>query len=365
MKRIKDPERYRQHQRRRTKDSLKSRRHHENYVAVKRKLQLGLAREKYRQYTPHRIPGPPQYTTVRAPNHLSLVNNPDQTIPFVERLHRLYLAKTPAWLSLKEVERLDYDAVVVLLAVLINFRRAEVPFNGDMPRDPGVTGVLRRSNFFKLLTGPIASRDEYEMGKASSIHTHAKREVDPKLAASLVARASKTVWGEERRCPGVQRVFLELMQNTNNHASRKGRGEEYWWVSAYHHEEGKKVAFTFVDFGIGIFESLEERLKIGKLRRWPSKQYDLFSEVTNPEILRAILERSIHQSITRQYFRGKGLPGIADVLLRNQISNLIIITNNVYGAIARKRYTELAVPFSGTLVYWELEKKNASAPTAV
>lgn len=53
----------------------------------------------------------------------------------------------------------------------------------------------------------------------SSIYTHAQLAVAPDIADLLIKQASKTIWGEPRRCPGVQRTFIELMHNTNNHAS--------------------------------------------------------------------------------------------------------------------------------------------------
>ena len=60
-------------------------------------------------------------------------------------------------------------------------------------------------------------------------------------------------------------MYLELMQNTNNHASLKVFGEKHWWLSVNYDKDNNKVKFSFVDFGMGIFKSLENKNSKSKI----------------------------------------------------------------------------------------------------
>jgi hypothetical protein len=218
-----------------------------------------------------------------------------------------------------------------------------------------------RSGFFDVLYNKrYEEQDAYTIRSAKAIYTHANKTVDAPLSAQLIARAAATVWGEERRCQGVQRVLLELMQNTNNHASLSAQGEKHWWLSVRHLPGEKKVQFAFVDFGIGVFESLDNKTPGSKWFAWRTKVGTLLRRTDNAEILELILKGDMHSTVTGHPFRGKGLPGIAEVLQRSGISNLVIVTNDVYADVAAGKYLLLPRPFQGTMVYWELNNANTS-----
>ena len=72
------------------------------------------------------------------------------------------------------------------------------------------------------------------------------------------------------------------------------------------------------------------------------------------------MEGDFHRIVTEKYYRGKGLPGIADVQKRKQISNLRIVTNDVCGSFDNAEYRKMKTYFNGTFVYWELNKDNES-----
>lgn len=74
------------------------------------------------------------------------------------------------------------------------------------------------------------------------------------------------------------------------------------------------------------------------------------------------MEGEIHRTVTGQHFRGKGLPGIKEVLNRNQISNLCVISNNVIAKInTNSAFNKLKSEFCGTFVSWELNELNENA----
>ena len=158
----------------------------------------------------------------------------------------------------------------------------------------------------------------------------------------------------------MQRVFIELMQNTNNHASNHRKGEKLWWSSIIHNKKEEKVCFSFIDYGVGILDSLKNK-ETGKFARIMTAIKNILKPQNNADILKLLLEGKIHELIKEQaYNRGKGLPGIYKAWKSNDISNLIVITNNVYANVANNEYREMTNDLSGTFIYWEINKNNKS-----
>jgi len=217
---------------------------------------------------------------------------------------------------------------------------------------------LQSSQFFDRLNKPIISESEYSIQKTDQIFTKANKVVVPLLGYNVMQEASKTIWGEKRMCKGMQRVFLELMQNTHNHASFEQEGEMFWWLSVNHDVENKKVSFVFVDYGLGIFESLSNKPAESKWSGYLQKIKTRVGYENNAEILHKLLDGELHLTVTGKSFRGKGLPGIREVLKRNQISNLRIISNNVSADVFNAQYNLLGNKFNGTFLYWELCQSN-------
>jgi hypothetical protein len=188
------------------------------------------------------------------------------------------------------------------------------------------------------------------------ICTHANKKVDAKLSDEIIQRASKFIWQEERRCTGLQRVFIELMQNTNNHASLTKAGEHHWWATVYYSKEDKKVCFAFIDYGVGILESLAKKEEGQKFWGILPTIKKMFNPNSNADLLKLLLNGEVHKAAN--YYRGKGLPGIFDACKNNKISNLVIISNDAIADYANNKYESLSNKLSGTFVYWELNADN-------
>ncbi len=85
-----------------------------------------------------------------------------------------------------------------------------------------------------------------------------------------------------------------------------------------------------------------------------------FKYGNNADLLNLILNGDLHRTVTGEHYRGKGLPGIAEAVKRNQISNLHIITNDVFGNVSKQDYRMLDSKITGTFIYWELNYDNVS-----
>lgn len=299
-----------------------------------------------------------KYEKVVAPKNFSFLNNTEDTVNFINKLDDYFKKKKSVFVNLNGVEEIDYGAITVLLSVMVEFKIARINFNGNFPLNKLVRNKLENSQFFDRLNQHVISESEYSIQKENQIFTRGNKMVMPTLGYNVIQESSKTIWGEKRRCFGVQRTLLELMQNTHNHASLAKEGDEFWWVSVNHNIPEKKVSFVFVDYGQGIFESLSNKPTGNKWSGYVQKIKSLVGYGNNAEILQKLLNGELHMTVTGQSFRGKGLPGIMQVLKRNQISNLYIISNNVFADVVKEDYHLINKKFNGTFLYWELCHDN-------
>lgn len=209
-----------------------------------------------------------RYFHVKAPSMLSFVSDPDGMVEFIDKVRNCFESRIPVFVELQHVQSIGYDGVAVLLSAVVRFKATGIRLNGSTPHDPKVYDELAESKFFDYLYDKkFRDQDSYSLTSRDSIHTHAMRAVDSVLGEKLIEGASKTIWGESRRCPGAQRALIEQMQNTNNHASLDAEGEKHWWLSLHHDFERKRVEFSFVDYGVGVFHNLENKKEGSKFFR--------------------------------------------------------------------------------------------------
>lgn len=292
------------------------------------------------------------------PSNFSLTENPEGVIKFMNHLNKLCMKKKSVFIDLKGVKNLGYETIVVLLSTIIKFKNKRIKFNGNYPDDMISRERLIKSKFFDVL---FNNEDNTNINinnlSGNGIYTHAEKNVNSQLSSKLIANASKSIWGEERLCKGVQRALIELMTNTNNHAG-KIEGEKKWWVSVNCIEDEKKVVFSFVDFGKGIFNSLMEGK--GRVVKWLPWYKKIIEEHDKTEVMQMILKGSMHKTVTGESHRGKGLPGIYESYKMNYFSKLYIISNDIFVDAGNDIYRKMNVTLNGTFVWWELSGVNKS-----
>ena len=341
--------------------SFLRKRHSQYKKRVRNKSKLGLSKvqREERNYKQKLW----DYNHIKAPANLSLIENCENTLDFLKKIRVCFDKRKKVFVVLKHVTNISHDAIVVLLANLVQFKANKIDFNGDFPTNKSARDVIEKSGFFSKLYDRFNVQDEYELKSPNnSIYTHAQKTVNPELTDKLIQYASETVWGSSRRCIGVQRVFLELMQNTNNHAAIGVEGDKHWWVSVNHCKNKKIVSFSFIDFGVGVFNSLKGKPQDSKFYRILDKLAKAISPHDNAELLKSILRGELHHTATGKYYRGKGLPGIYDALKQNSMSNLFIITNDAFVDASNDKYIPLKNELLGTFVYWELNENNKNLP---
>jgi hypothetical protein len=307
-----------------------------------------------------------KYKHIVAPPNFTLVGNPhpEKVIAFINRLKECLDKKKKVFVVLSHITTIENDAIAVLLSAIVRFKALGVPFDGNTPDNWHCRQVLQESGFFQAMhTGRYLDINSYLLkSQTKNLMVHASREVDSARTANIIEEAAITIWGERNRCQGVQTTFLELMQNTMNHASLTQQGEKHWWLAVKHQQEENKVRFIFVDYGVGVFTSLENKPSNSKFFGALTKMRNRFKYGNNAELLQLILKGELHMTITEEYYRGQGLPGMVDSLKVNWFSNLHIITNNVYANIAANEFKLMSENFGGTFIYWEVSAQNRRFP---
>ncbi len=333
---------------------------------------------KHKNYYFHSLPKPQTdrriqkdiertaWNYVTAPKDFSFRNNTEQCLLFLDEIDKLYELRKPIWVILKQVERADHDSIVLLLSSMIYFRESGIAYNGDFPKNLEIKAKLQESGFLDVLY------KKYTYNKAKSslkgennlIITNWSTKVNASLSSHIIHDATKFIWGNEKRNPGIQRNLIELMLNTHNHADLDEQNVEHWYLSIEKDKLKNRVCFSFIDYGVGVFTSLTnkkpgnkffgilEKLKI------KHKVVETDEDLTEEILLKQILIGELHKTATGKYYRGKGLPGLKDMLDRKWFSNLYIITNKAYSNVTDGEYRLLNNSFKGTFIYWELTKEN-------
>lgn len=328
---------------------------------AKRKRMQGISKEQIRkqQENEHLRLQFRDYKHIEAPCCLSMVENTEGTLAFIGRLESALRKREKVFVVLKRVDKIASGAIVVLLSIMMKFRANRIGFNGDYPRNKDARQYLVYSGFFDQLYQQDG--DALSLKGQHGIFTHANKVVDSRLSDQLITNVSRFIWGEPFRCPGVQKVYIELMQNTNNHASLRGPNEHHWYTTVTFNREKKKACFSFIDYGVGIIESINRNEK-GKFWNKLSKIMSVLHPQDNGDFLRLLLDGSIHKTATGEYYRGKGLPGIYKAFVDNKISNLVVITNDALADCKHETYRTLTNKFVGTYVSWELDYNNVKLP---
>ena len=241
-------------------------------------------------------------------------------------------------MDMSEVEKLTPDGIAVFTAQIS--RLPTIQIYGNEPTDPESKEVFIRSGFLKRVTTQSRRMAPAEQGL---ILTQMNDVVEPVTADLLIKFPAKNLGMHTGQYKAAYRVLIECMSNTRQHA--KGRldpNHEDWWATVYCLQTSTRACFTFIDWGVGIVQSLKLKLRERLYRSW------------SPDMmLKEVLDGNI-ASRTGKLFRGKGLPGINKAAAEGLISNVVIITNRAYADVSGGKFRILSTPFRGTFVYWEV-----------
>ncbi len=339
MKRIYTTNKHRIRNKKIAEFSLKRRLVSKEKQKDRRKRYAGLKKEERKQKKANDT-----FIHKKAPSNFSFIENTEAVLEYFDELTGLFKKGKNVMIDLSDITNLTNDAIVLLLSFTRNRRITNgVLVRGNYPQDQSLRKVFIESGVFKY------GGDDPDKPK-NYILTRQNKRADGKIADEMIKRATKVIFGQSGRCPGVYRALLESMANTCYHAKPREIGFETWWLTVYHDKENNHVSFAFIDTGVGIFKST-------KMHDFRVKFNSLFGISDNKELFKEIIGGR-QRSSTKIPYRGKGLPTIFKGLERNYYSNLKIISNDVKADLVKNEFSLLKNHFRGTFLYWELNPNN-------
>jgi len=288
-----------------------------------------------------------KYSEVTAPEKLTLqLGYSEEVLRFIALLKDLGKTEDIINIRLHKVTDIGEGAIGMLLSVMKELTNAGIALKGEKPSNTTARNKLEMSGFFKYMRGYVSP--ENLKTKNIIIHTGdintSQEELEPAMP-----QAMETVWGVEGRCPQLFGVIGEMLRNSCDHAFQADNNVS-WHLGVSHIEKDNTVKFSFVDNGIGIIKKYYEDNNWNKVK-------DHFK--SNAKILENAYKNGI-VSQTGLPWRGEGLPTIYELYTDNIITNLVVITNNVYLDFDKKKFEEIKVPFSGTYYFWRVN--NSCTP---
>tara|TARA_B100001287_G_scaffold69292_1_gene57020 strand:+ start:663 stop:1673 length:1011 start_codon:yes stop_codon:yes gene_type:complete len=322
-------------------------------IARSSKALRNYRKRKNKKFEPHRSIGgtykskkerkPVQ--NIEAPKEFSLINNTEEVLEYFKRARYFLQQGYPIRFDISGVSTLTPDAIALQIARIKDRHfHKNSGIMGNSPNDPELRNLFDQSGFYNH----VNSNGFKPEIKDILIHKVTKNKVEPKLAKEACLVGLKHTFQSEEIFDPMFDILIEIMQNTNNHAGEI-RGEYDWWLHIFNDPETNISKYTFLDLGVGIFDSIPAKSfknKIGKTLGL-THNVNLVKPLFNGEI----------KSRTARPERGRGIPQVYESSQDEKFGKFIMISNDVYVDMRTLKTQKLTNNFSGTLFYWELKKK--------
>ena len=286
----------------------------------------------------------PEFKEIEAPKDLTLkYEDAENVLNFIRRIKKYGNRGYFIDLKLENVEIIGEGAISMLLSVISDLERKRIFFRGEKPTNVDAKNILERSGFFKHMRGSVSKQNTISKNKilkTGTKNTHQK-ELTPEIH-----KAMETIWKSKSRCPALYGGIGEMMRNSCDHAFNK-KNDIMWHLGISHFDKENTCKFSFVDNGAGIINTYNQKGFLKKIENY-------FTD--NADILETAFKDGI-KSRTGLSWRGKGLPTIYEMYEDSIITNLVVITNNVYLDFDRKINKTLSTRFSGTYYFWRINDK--------
>jgi hypothetical protein len=250
--------------------------------------------------------------------------------------------------DLAAIQQMTPDAIALLVANVNSkvFTRG-VPVGGNSPEDNVASAMFDQSGFYDHVDSHrLRTRERKQL----LVHRVTFNKVENLEAKSAGRFASDHVFGDGRRIRPLYEVLIECMANTNNHASTSQPGMYDWWLFAYNDPAARRTVLTFLDLGVGVFESLPMRA----FWRDPLRSVGLTG---NLGVVPKLLAGEI-SSRTGRAERGKGIPRINEHAIGGTFSRFVMIANDIYADLRNSSFRYLKENLHGTLFSFELSRPS-------
>ena len=283
-----------------------------------------------------------QIKNIPAPEEFSLIDNTEATLEYFKLAKSELTKGYPINFDISHIKTLTPDAIILQIA---RIKDENFHFNngilGNAPENPKLKELFLQSGFYQY----VKTRGPKPIGKDKLIHKITDNKVEPQIAKEACITGLNHTFGNEEIFDPLFDILIEVMQNTNNHAGET-RGKYDWWLHVYNDPNSQTSKYTFLDLGIGIFESIPVKSFIRKVG-------SVLGVSSNVDLVKPLFEGKI-KSRTARPERGKGIPQVFNESQNNHFKKFYLISNDIKVNLKNVQITKLNNNFSGTLFNWEL-----------
>ncbi|MBP9811844.1 hypothetical protein KBC86_00570 [Candidatus Gracilibacteria bacterium] len=318
--------------------------------ASKRKLRLRLKRQKHKPnsgYTRKIINIKRRLASNITkkpipPKNFSFIDNPEEVIKYIKKLKNFSNAGHSVHIDLSNITNLTPDALLLLLA---NFQK-DTKYTGAGPKDQNLQKIFLGSGFYEHVQN---NADIKEFSGAISHHESDYR-VDSEIGKNITIGICQHTFPEIKvKNIYINPILVECMGNTENHAAGKRGKRCSWWLGFYKETTTGVSKVFFIDSGIGIMGSLNQRPKTIK------REYLSFFSFSDEAKLHDLVHGKIRiPTRTMSPQRGKGIKSFKEFSKIDYVKNFTIISNSVLGKISEDKFIHLCDSFEGTFIYFEI-----------
>jgi hypothetical protein len=290
--------------------------------------------------------------TLLAPERFLLHGNLKQFLDFIKTFRERSKAYKTILIDFEGTLEVSHDAIGMFASVLYLHKKGGGIVQANYPKNPNAKRYILQSGLFNHHNGTINGSEKIE----NIIVTKGKNVVESQTSSVIVEKCLETITGTKQRFQPLQRMIIEMMANSVNHAFG-GAQDSSWLLAVDHSKEDRLVRMVFVDNGKGItdtiFKKINERIATG-LDNFFGSVMEIDSKM-NLKFIKEAFDGS-RRSSTKLPHRGKGLPTIYRTYYDNKIRNLHVVTNNVYWDFSDEEPKRMDISFEGTYYYWELNE---------
>jgi hypothetical protein len=333
---------------------FKSRKGSPGWAKYKNKKRL---RRKFIMY----VPGDNR-RILSAPSNFSILTNRSATIRYFQSVMRNIRKRQNSLMDMSEILNTDLATIAIVISMMMDRRNQEAQIRQYMhvkfpTGDSGPAELFRKAQFKETVTQKGNSDHSFFLSRRDTKINNTYMEDIEKYANDFLGKANA-----KHLLP----ILVELMKNTNNHATPDDVEERYsedeldihripWFISVIEDEEEGKMKFSLVDLGIGIMESLNQNgLVTADSHFDPIK--DMYDN-SQSKFLQYHIPRGVSSSTGLSY-RGQGLKKVYDLANKGNYGTFNLVTNRAALNLVdgKEKVVDTAEAFGGTVYYWEMSK---------
>lgn len=345
MKKLFTTDDYKRINKKRSKDALrklsKKKRRHSSYVSPIRHSKIEDSVPDFKR--PQYVRTVPPLKVLKAPENFSLVLNTDEVIDYFNLVHKELYKGNRVLFDISEICTLTPDTIALQIAKIkdSSFHHGSQIY-GNEPINDDLKSLFVQSGLYDYVSikGPKPTN-----GNKLLLHKLTDNKVEPDIAKEACLLGLRHTFKNEEIFEPLYNILIEIMQNTNNHAGNI-RGKYDWWLHVYNHPDSLKTSYTFLDLGVGIFESIP-------VKSFKRDFLNFFGFTSNLDLVPKLLAGEIRSRTTRPE-RGKGIPQVFDCSSDDTFDKFVLISNDICADLKSQTYRKLNSEFKGTLYYWSI-----------